>query len=119
MIPTIAGEPVAPVDLWAWHQLKKLSHNSVIVARYAGAEGWDDIEVWGIENEAMLRGYLRLRNGIPGHNTIRQVFEVSEPKEVGMRFADRVTHICPALKGRVIAIDARRRGGLAIHRPVE
>ena len=35
-----------------------------LCAVMAGAEGWDDIEDWGIENEAMLRGYLRLRNGI-------------------------------------------------------
>jgi len=50
----------------------------------ARAEGWDDIEDWGIENEAMLRGYLRLRNDIPGHDTIRRVFEMLE--------ADWVSH---------------------------
>ena len=54
----------------------------------AGAEGWDDIEDWGIENEAMLRRYLRLRNGIAGHDTIRRVFEVLEPREVEVRFAE-------------------------------
>lgn len=44
-----------------------------LCAVMAGTEGWDDIEDWGIENEAMLRRYLRLRNGIPGHDTIRRV----------------------------------------------
>jgi len=61
--------------------------------RIYGAEGRDDIEDWGTENEAMLRGYLRLCNGIPGHDTIRRVFEVLEPKEVEMRFADWISHI--------------------------
>jgi len=55
-----------------------------LCAVMARAEGWDDIEDWGIENEAMLRGYLRLRNDIPGHDTIRRVFEMLE--------ADWVSH---------------------------
>ena len=78
-----------------------------LCAVMAGAEGWDDIEDWGLENELMLGQYLRLRNGIPGHDTIRRVFEVLEPKEVEMRFAEWVSHICPALEGRVIAIDGK------------
>ena len=78
-----------------------------LCAVMAGAEGWDDIEDWGLENETMLRQYLRLRNGIPGHDTIRRVFEVLEPKEVQRRFADWVSHVCPALQGRVIAIDGK------------
>jgi predicted transposase YbfD/YdcC len=78
-----------------------------LCAVMAGAEGWDDIEDWGIENEAMLRRYLCLRNGIPGHDTIRRVFEVLEPKEVEMCFAEWVSHVCPALEGRVIAIDGK------------
>ena len=53
----------------------------------AGAEGWDDIEDWGLEHETMLRLYLHLRNGIPGHDTIRRVFEVLDPKELERRFA--------------------------------
>lgn len=39
----------------------------------SGAEGRDDIEDWGCEREAWLRRYLRQRNGIPGHDTIRRV----------------------------------------------
>jgi predicted transposase YbfD/YdcC len=78
-----------------------------LCAVMAGAEGWEDIEDWGVENESMLRRYLRLRNGIPGHDTIRRVFEVLEPKEVERRFADWVSHVCPALEGRVIAIDGK------------
>jgi len=78
-----------------------------LCAVMAGAEGWDDIEDWGSKNEAMLREYLRFPNCIPGHDTIRRVFEVLERKEVEMRFADWVSHICPALERRVIAIDGK------------
>ena len=91
-----------------------------LCAVMAGAEGWDDIEDWGLENEAMLRQYLRLRNGIPGHDTIRRVFEVLEPKEVQRRFADWVSHVCPALQGRVIAIDGKSvRGSGSVVRGVK
>ena len=48
----------------------------------SGAQGWDDIEDWGREREAGLRGYVRLENGIPGHDTIRRVFESISPLEL-------------------------------------
>lgn len=91
-----------------------------LCAVMAGAEGWDDIEDWGLENESMLRQYLGLRNGIPGHDTIRRVFEVLEPKEVERRFADWVSHICPALEARVIAIDGKSvRGSGSVVRGIK
>ena len=51
-----------------------------LCAVMSGAEGWDDIEDWGREREDWLRRYLRLRNGIPGHDTIRRVFEALSPQ---------------------------------------
>jgi predicted transposase YbfD/YdcC len=91
-----------------------------LCAVMAGADGWDDIEDWGLENETMLRQYLHLRNGIPGHDTIRRVFEVLEPKEVERRFADWVSQVCPALAGRVIAIDGKSvRGSGSVVRGVK
>jgi hypothetical protein len=35
-----------------------------LCAVMAGADGWDDNEDWGLENESILRQCLRLRNGI-------------------------------------------------------
>jgi predicted transposase YbfD/YdcC len=91
-----------------------------LCAVMAGADGWDDIEDWGLENESMLRKYLRLRNGIPGHDTIRRVFEILEPKEVERRFAHWVSYVCPALQGRVIAIDGKSvRGSGSVVRGVK
>jgi hypothetical protein len=52
----------------------------------AGAEGWDDIEDWGRARETWLRHYLPLRNGIPGHDTIRRVFESLSPEVLEERF---------------------------------
>ena len=78
-----------------------------LCAVMAGAEGWDDIEDWGIANEALLRTYLRLRNGIPGHDTIRRMFELLDPAQVEQRFAQWVSHVCVGLDTRLIAIDGK------------
>ena len=57
-----------------------------LCAVMSGAAGWDDIEDWGREREDWLRKYLRLRNGIPGHDTIRRVFELISPLALEQRF---------------------------------
>jgi predicted transposase YbfD/YdcC len=94
----------------------------VLCAVMAGAEGWDDIEGWGEANEERLRQYLELRNGIPGHDTIRRVFEAIDPKRLEAVLLEWVGHVCPALGG-VIAIDGKSvrgsgstcRGQRALH----
>ncbi len=58
-----------------------------LCAVMAGAVGWDDIEDWGRAREDWLRRYLRLRNGIPGHDTIRRVFEAISPRQLEACFA--------------------------------
>lgn len=84
-----------------------------LCAVMSGAEGWDDIEDWGYEREAWLRRYLRLRNGIPGHDTIRRVFETLSPMELELRFEAWMGEVCPAVNGRVIAIDGKALRGSA------
>ena len=84
-----------------------------LCAVMSGASGWDDIEDWGREREDWLRRYLRLRNGIPGHDTIRRVFEAISPMALEQRFEDWMSATCPAVKGRVIAIDGKALRGSA------
>lgn len=94
-----------------------------LCAVMSGAEGWDDIEDWGRAREAWLRRYLRLRNGIPGHDTIRRVFESISPLELERRFEAWMGEQCPAVKGRIIAVDGKvlrgsahaERGWRALH----
>lgn len=94
----------------------------VLCAIMAGAEGWDDIEGWGEANEERLRQYLALRNGIPGHDTIRRVFEAVDPKQLEAVLLEWIGHVCPGLGG-VIAIDGKSvrgsgstcRGQRALH----
>jgi predicted transposase YbfD/YdcC len=82
-----------------------------LCAVMSGAEGWDDIEDWGRAREPWLRRYLRLRNGIAGHDTIRRVFEALSPAELETRFEQWMGGICPAVAGRVIAIDGKALRG--------
>ena len=60
-----------------------------------------------------MRRYLRLRNGIPGHDTIRRVFEAISPMALEERFEEWMSETCPAVKGRVIAIDGKALRGSA------
>ena len=84
-----------------------------LCAVMSGAEGWDDIEDWARAREMWLRRYLRLRNGIPGHDTIRRVFEALLPSELERRFEEWMEKVCPAVKGRIIAIDGKAVRGSA------
>jgi predicted transposase YbfD/YdcC len=84
-----------------------------LCAVMSGAEGWDDIEDWGQAREDWLRRYLKLRNGIPGHDTIRRVFEALSPRELEQRFEQWMNAVCPAVAGRVIAIDGKALRGSA------
>lgn len=81
-----------------------------LCATMAGAEGWDDMEAWGEANEERLRRYVELRNGIPGHDTIRRVFEAIDPKRLEAVLLEWVGQVCPAL-GKVIAIDGKSMRG--------
>ena len=93
-----------------------------LCAMMAGAEGWDDMEAWGEANEERLRRYLELRNGIPGHDTMRRVFEAIDPKRFEAVLLEWIGQVCPAL-GQVIAIDGKsvrgsgslQRGQRALH----
>ena len=86
----------------------------VVVALCAvlcGADGWDDIEEWGKEKQAWLRQYLKLRNGIAGHDTIRRVFEAISPQELETRFVAWAEQMCGTPVARIIAIDGKSLRG--------
>lgn len=58
-----------------------------LIAVIAGCESYDDIEDFGKTKEDWLRGYLKLPNGIPSHDTIERLFEALSPKEFGECFS--------------------------------
>ncbi|MDR2188151.1 MAG: ISAs1 family transposase [Azonexus sp.] len=110
LVARFAGLPDKRVEGRTEHDLVDI----VVLALCAvmsGAEGWDDIEDWGRAREGWLRKYLPLRNGIPGHDTIRRVFEALSPAELEQRFEEWMADLCPAVTGRIIAIDGKTLRG--------
>lgn len=45
----------------------------------SGAEGWVDVERYGIEKYDWLSKFLKLENGVPSHDTIGRVFSIINP----------------------------------------
>jgi predicted transposase YbfD/YdcC len=82
-----------------------------LCAVMSGAEGWDDIEAWGVARQAWLQQYVKLRNGIPGHDTIRRVFEALSPAVLESRLVEWVQSLCGTHEGRVVAIDGKSLRG--------
>lgn len=112
LVERFSGLPDSRVEGRTDHDLLDIVVLS-LCAVMSGAEGWDDIEDWGRAREAWLRKYLPLRNGIPGHDTIRRVFEALSPDEMESRFEHWMADICPAVEGRIIAVDGKALRGSA------
>src|ERR1043166_225481 len=49
-----------------------------ILAVIANADGWEDIEEFGLARQEWLATFLPLRNGIPSADTFRRVFEAMD-----------------------------------------
>jgi len=51
------------------------------IAVLSGAESYDSIELFGKMNIDFLKQFLKLKNGIPSHDTINRVFQALKPLE--------------------------------------
>ncbi len=51
------------------------------LAVLADADNWVEIEQFGLSNERWLKKFLRLKNGIPSHDTFRRVFGIIDTSE--------------------------------------
>ena len=78
-----------------------------VCAVIAGAEGWEDIEEFGLTHESWLRKLLRLPNGIPSHDTISRVFRRLKPKAFEEGFLEWVSSLHEQLGFKLIAIDGK------------
>lgn len=68
------------VERTRWHLLTDIITISIL-AVIAGAEGWEDIEEYGLNKKEWLETFLELPFGIPSPDTFRRVFEKINPKE--------------------------------------
>ena len=91
-----------------------------------GAEGWEDIERFGLAKERWLKERLGLTlpNGIPSDDTFRRVFSRLDPDAFGKCFRAWVATLHQKTAGEVIALDGKTLrhsfdtacGSSAIHR---
>lgn len=50
-----------------------------ICAIFCGAEGWEDIVIWGETHNGWLSKYVDVSNGIPSYSTVRRIFMIVAP----------------------------------------
>ena len=77
-----------------------------LLAIVGGAEGFNDIELFGRMKEEWLRGFLELPNGIPSHDTINRVFSMLSPDAFNKCFIAWTQALAKKLEG-VVAIDGK------------
>jgi predicted transposase YbfD/YdcC len=78
-----------------------------ICAVICGADTWVDIENYGHSKAAWLRGFLKLPNGIPSHDTIARLFAALDPESLQECFMSWVRAVAQLSQGEVIAIDGK------------
>ena len=77
----------------------------------AGAEGWEEIEEFGLTKEEWLRGFLTLPNGIPSHDTFRRVFSLLDAEVFQERFMEWVEVRLGCGAAQTVAIDGKSLRG--------
>lgn len=93
-----------------WHLLTDIITISIL-AVIAGAQGWEDIEEYGLNKKEWLETFLELPEGIPSPDTFRRVFEKINPKEFEQCFRQWVQSLVEKLGVEVVAIDGKNHRG--------
>ncbi len=81
-----------------------------VCAVIAHADTWADIFLWGDSNEAWLRQFLELPNGIPSRDTLRRTVSRLDPDQFRNCFLKWISSLRKNLGG-VIAIDGKTLRG--------
>ncbi len=73
----------------------------------SGGESFYDMEEFGQVRLEWLKGFLRLRNGAPGHDTYNRVFQVLDPEHFSDCLARWTQSVRTVLGGEVVALDGK------------
>ncbi len=100
-------------------EVRKCDHQLIdvlviaVCAVIAGAESWEDIELYGRSKQAWLTTFLALPNGIPSHDTFRRVFMLIDPDAFEACFARWARSLTGEVEREVVAVDGKtvRRSG--------
>lgn len=94
-----------------------------ICAVICGADGFIEIADYGKAKYDWFKGFLKLPNGIPSHDTFGRVFSLISPSEFQCCFQSWIQTVATLTSGEVVAIDGkclrrshdRSSGKAAIH----
>ncbi len=78
-----------------------------ILAVIGGAEGWEDIENYGLAKQQWLQQFLALPHGIPSDDTFRRLFERIEPVAFSECLTQWVQQLIPSLEQKVVPLDGK------------
>ncbi|WP_442937130.1 ISAs1 family transposase [Nostoc sp.] len=87
------------VERTRWHLLTDII-TIAILAVIAAAQGWEEIEEYGVNKQECLETFLELPEGIPSPDTFRRVFERINQKEFEQCFRSWVQSLVEKLIGR-------------------
>ena len=82
-----------------------------ILATIGGANGWEDIELYGESHQEWLETFLDLRNGVPHADTYRRVFERINPEALQRCFLAWVNQVIESSGAQVIPVDGKSLKG--------
>ncbi len=102
--------PDPRVDRTKQHLLKDILVITIL-ATIAGAQGWEDIENYGLSKQQWLEEFLELPNGIPSDDTFRRVFEKLDPKVLEQKLSQWLQQIMGSVLQEIIPIDGKSLRG--------
>ena len=102
--------PDPRVDRTKQHLLKDILVITIL-ATIAGAQGWEDIENYGLGKQQWLEEFLELPNGIPSDDTFRRVFEKLDPKVLEQKLSQWLQQIMGSVCQEIIPIDGKSLRG--------
>jgi len=70
-------------------------------------ESFNDMEDFGKAKEEWFKGFLKLRNGIPSHDTFNRVFQALDPKQFLECFLRWTQSLREAIPQEVVALDGK------------
>lgn len=78
-----------------------------IMAVICGADGWEDVALFGRAKQKWFRTFLELPRGIPSHDTFGRVFSRLNPDAFEACFVAWIASLVESTDGRLIAIDGK------------
>jgi predicted transposase YbfD/YdcC len=86
-----------------------------ICAVLSGADGWVEVQRFGLAKLGWFKSFLALPNGIPSHDTFGRVFALLDPQAFENCFREWLKTIAQLMRREVIPIDGKELRGSHDH----